>query len=140
MAWTLLAAGMCFLISPDAGLVRIGLIAFFIYLFAAFYSVGEGPVPFAYSAEVFPLRNREVGMAWAVTVGLGFASILSLTFPSMVQTLTKAGAFGFYAFLNIVALCMIFVFVPETKARTLEELDQVRFSAFLTIFDIVLTF
>lgn len=136
MAWTLLAAGLCFLISPDAGLVRIGLIALFIYLFAAFYSVGEGPVPFAYSAEVFPLRNREVGMSWAVTVGLGFAAILSLTFPTMVQTLTKTGAFGFYAFLNVVALCMIFLFVPETKARTLEELDQVSIEAFYFSIDV----
>ena len=49
MAWTLLAAGLCFLISPTAGTVRIGLIALFIYLFACFYSPGEGPVPFTYS-------------------------------------------------------------------------------------------
>jgi len=60
MAWTLLAAGLCTLI-PKGG-ARTGLVAFFIYLFAAFYSPGEGPVPFTYSAEVFPLSHREVGM------------------------------------------------------------------------------
>lgn len=76
MAWTLLATGLAFLIPESAGNTRIGVIALFIYLFAAFYSVGEGPVPFAYSAEVFPLSHREVGMAWAVTVCLGFAAIL----------------------------------------------------------------
>jgi len=54
----------------------------FIYLFAAFYSVGEGPVPFMYSAEVFPLAQREQGMAWSVAVCLGFSSILSLTVRS----------------------------------------------------------
>ena len=32
------------------------------YLFLAFYSPGEGPVPFTYSAEVFPLTHREMGM------------------------------------------------------------------------------
>jgi hypothetical protein len=79
MAWTLLAAGMCFFISDDHKVLKTGLIAFFIYLFAAFYSVGEGPVPFMYSAEVFPLAQREQGMAWSVAICLGFSSILSLT-------------------------------------------------------------
>jgi len=37
-------------------------LAFFIFLFAAIYSPGEGPVPFTYSAEVFPLAQREQGM------------------------------------------------------------------------------
>ena len=60
MCWTLLAAGLCFLI-PGNPTYRIGLIALFIYLFAAFYSPGEGPVPFTYSAEVFPLAQREMG-------------------------------------------------------------------------------
>jgi sugar porter (SP) family MFS transporter len=124
MAWSLLAAGLCFLI-PGTGTTRLGLIALFIYIFAAFYSVGEGPVPFAYSAEVFPLAQREQGMAWAVTVCLGFAAILTITFPRLVTALTATGAFGFYAGLNITAFVLIFLYVPETKQRTLEELDQV---------------
>lgn len=57
MAWTLLAGGFCFWI-PEDNQSRIGVIAFFIFLFAAFYSPGEGPVPFTYSAEVFPLSHR----------------------------------------------------------------------------------
>lgn len=57
MAWTLLAAGMCFFI-PQENKAHLGLIALFIFLFAAFYSPGEGPVPFTYSAEVFPLSHR----------------------------------------------------------------------------------
>ncbi|WRT68778.1 uncharacterized protein IL334_005758 [Kwoniella shivajii] len=127
MAWTLLAAGMMFFI-PDTEsntTMRTGLIAFFIYLFAAFYSVGEGPVPFMYSAEVFPLPQREQGMAWSVSVCLGFSSILSLTFPRMLRALTPPGAFGAYAAFNVIALVLIFFFVPETKQLTLEELDTV---------------
>lgn len=65
MAWSLLAAGLCFLI-PSESPAHIGLVALFIFIFAAFYSPGEGPVPFTYSAECFPLSHREVGMAWAV--------------------------------------------------------------------------
>lgn len=57
MAWTLLVAGFCFYI-PDSSPAHLGLITLFIYLFAAFYSPGEGPVPFTYSAEAFPLFHR----------------------------------------------------------------------------------
>lgn len=91
MAWTLLAAGFCFLIDPDVGRARIGTIAFFIFLFAAFYSPGEGPVPYCYSAEAFPLAQREQGMAFAVTTCLFWAAILSITFPRMILALTAPG-------------------------------------------------
>ena len=124
MAWTLLAAGFCFLI-PETNKAHLGLVALFIFLFAAFYSPGEGPVPFTYSAEVFPLSHREVGMAWAVSTCLFWAAVLSITFPRMLKVMTPTGAFGFYAGLNVIALVMIFLWVPETKQRTLEELDYV---------------
>jgi hypothetical protein len=43
----------------------------------------------------------------------------------MKQTMTPVGAFCFYAGLNLIAFVLIFLFVPETKQYTLEELDQV---------------
>jgi sugar porter (SP) family MFS transporter len=57
MAWTLLAAGFCFWI-PNGSRAHLGAIALFVYLFAAVYSPGEGPVPYVYSSEVFPLSHR----------------------------------------------------------------------------------
>lgn len=124
MAWTLLAAGLCFLI-PESSRAHLGCVALFIFLFAAFYSPGEGPVPFTYSAEVFPLSHREVGMAFAVATCLFWAAVLSLTWPRMEAAMTPTGAFGFYTGLNIIAFFMILMWVPETKQRTLEELDYV---------------
>ncbi|KAK5193714.1 hypothetical protein LTR99_006057 [Exophiala xenobiotica] len=124
MAWTLLAAGLCYLI-PEGSKAHLGLVALFIYLFAAFYSPGEGPVPFTYSAEVFPLSHREVGMSWAVATCLFWAAVLSITFPRMLDAMTPTGAFGFYAGLNLTAFVMIFLWLPETKQRTLEELDYI---------------
>jgi sugar porter (SP) family MFS transporter len=124
MAWTLLAAGFCFFIPQDNS-ARIPLIALFIFLFGAFYSPGEGPVPFTYSAEVFPLTHREMGMSWAVATNLFWAAVISVTFPRMVGAFGDVGAFGFYAGLNVCALIMIFFLMPETKQRTLEELDYV---------------
>ncbi|KAH6879676.1 sugar transporter [Coprinopsis sp. MPI-PUGE-AT-0042] len=124
MAWTLLAAGFCYYI-PDTNSARVPLIAFFIFLFAAFYSPGEGPVPFTYSAEVFPLTHREMGMSWAVATNFFYASILGLTLPRMLGAFGTVGVFGFYAGLNVLAFIMIFLLLPETKQRTLEELDYI---------------
>nr|POE72261.1 putative polyol transporter 6 [Quercus suber] len=152
MAWCLLAAGFCFYI-PEESRAHLGMITFFIFLFAAFYSPGEGPVPATYTAEVFPLSHREVGMSWGVATALFWTSALSLSWPAMgtydhllfphaspsatknpitdfpsllsAQAMTTTGAFGFYAGLNVLAYIMIFLWVPETKQRTLEELDYV---------------
>lgn len=124
MAWSLLVTGLVAII-PNSSKAHLGLMALFIYVFAAFYSPGEGPVPFTYSAEVFPLSHREVGMGWAVATCLFWAAVLSITFPRMLIAMGITGAFCFYAGLNIVAFIMIFLFVPETKQRTLEELDYI---------------
>lgn len=122
----LLAAGLS-LLQPDtvSSAARVGPVVLFVYLFTICYSLGEGPVAFQYSAEVFPTIQREQGMAWAVCINNTFAGILGLTFPRMQDVMTPTGAFGFYAGLNLIAWGMIFCFVRETKQLTLEEIDQV---------------
>ncbi|KAJ2904338.1 hexose transporter [Zalerion maritima] len=124
MALSLLGAGLSTLIPGEQG-PHLGMVAFFVFLFAAFYSPGEGPVPFTYSAEVFPLSHREAGMSWAVATCLWWATVLSLTFPLMLKGLGVLGSFLIYALFNLIALVFIFCWVPETKQRTLEELDYV---------------
>jgi len=121
----LLAAGLSLLNDTGSRGAQIGPVVLFVYLFTIMYSLGEGPVAFQYSAEVFPTIQREQGMAWVVCINNTFAGILSLTFPRMSSVMTPTGAFGFYAGLNIMAWVMIFCFVRETKQLTLEELDQV---------------
>jgi len=83
-------------------------------------------------------------MSWAVATNLFWASVLSVTFPRILEAFGSTGAFGFYAYgfpflsvikfwklpcihrgLNVIAFVMIFFLVPETKQRTLEELDYV---------------
>lgn len=142
MAWCLLAAGFCFLM-PESNSARVPLIAFFVYLFIAFYGPGKsiirpfaepelmntatgiGPIPSIYFSESFPLSHREIGAAFSICVNNSVGSALSLTFPSLLARVTPTGAFGFYAGLNVVAFLVIFFVVPETKKRTLEELDFV---------------
>lgn len=83
------------------------------------------PVPNTYSAEVFPLSHREVGMSLAVATANFWAAVLSVTFPRILTAMGSQGAFVLYATLNVLALVLVFLFVPETKLKTLEELDGV---------------
>lgn len=126
MAWCMAAAAFSFYISDGNNTpAHNGCIALFIYLFAAFYSPGEGPVPFTYSAEAFPIHHREIGMSFSVATNLFWAGVLTLVFPHLKDDLGPTGALGLFAGFNIVALVMIFLWVPETAQRTLEELDYI---------------
>jgi len=91
----------------------------------AVYSPGEGPVPFTYSAESFPLHLRDVGMSFATATCWGFNFILSLTWPALEAAFTPTGAFCWYAAWNFFGFVYAYFFLPETKALTLEELDTV---------------
>ncbi len=98
MALFLLAAGLSLLVPKDASVgAQIGPVVLFVYLFTICYGLGEGPVAFQYSAEVFPTIQREQGMAWAVCINNTFAGVLSLTFLRMQTVMTPTGAFCFYA-------------------------------------------
>lgn len=123
MAITMCITGFSFSISDPN--IRFALTAGTIYLFCLLYSPGMGPVPAAYSAEVFPLSHRELGTSSAVAVTNIFAAILSLTFPLLLESLGTQGSFLLYATLNVVAWVLVFLLVPETKRRSLEELDEV---------------
>lgn len=104
---------------------RLGSIAAAIFVFMAVYSPGEGPVPFTYSAEAFPLHIRDIGMSFATATCWGFNFLLSLTWPPLVEAFSPQGAFGWYAAWNFFGLVYAYFLLPETKALTLEELDNV---------------
>jgi hypothetical protein len=64
-------------------------------------------------------------MSFAVSTANFWAAILSLTFPRILTALQSQGAFSLYAGLNVVAAGLIFLFLPETRLKTLDELDEV---------------
>ena len=64
-------------------------------------------------------------MAWAVATNNFWGFVLSLTLPRLLRAFKPQGTFGFYAALNFLAFWMIFWWLPETKQKTLEELDYV---------------
>jgi hypothetical protein len=88
-------------------------------------SPGEGPVPFTYSAEAYPLYIRPLGMSLATATTWFFNFVLSVTWPSLLKAFKPQGAFAWYAVWNIIGFFGVLFFVPETKGKTLEELDQV---------------
>jgi hypothetical protein len=107
------------------GATRIAMIITGIYLFGMVYSPGEGPVPFTYSAEAYPLYIRPIGMSFATATTWFFNFLLAVTWPSLQSAFTPTGAFGWYAGWNIVGFVLVLLFLPETKGHTLEELDAV---------------
>lgn len=124
MSIFLLFTGFSFYI-PEGTTARVACIALGIYLFGVVYSPGEGPVPFTYSAEAYPLYVRTIGMSLATATTWFFNFILSITWPSLLTAFKPQGAFGWYAAWNIVGWILVLLFLPETKGKTLEELDQV---------------
>ncbi|CAI6332879.1 unnamed protein product [Periconia digitata] len=104
---------------------QLGSVAAAIFTFMAVYSPGEGPVPFTYSAEAFPLYIRDVGMSFATATCWGFNFLLSLTWPPLLRAFGPQGAFGWYAAWNFFGWIYTYFLLPETKNLTLEELDTV---------------
>lgn len=117
LAICLLWTGFSFWIDSQDGHKRIAMVTTGMYLFEVFYSPGEGPVPFTYSAEAFPLHVREVGMSWATATTWCFNFILSFTWPHLLDTFKPQGAFAWYAAWCIIGWFLILLFVPETKCE-----------------------
>ncbi|KAI8676368.1 hypothetical protein LRP88_10628 [Fusarium phalaenopsidis] len=97
----------------------------FIYLFAAAYSPGLGPIPFTLASESFPLSNREAGASVAISINLLFAGIFTILIPSINREFKIEGTLGFFSAMNVVAFILVWLFVEETKRLPLEELEKV---------------
>jgi hypothetical protein len=64
-------------------------------------------------------------MSLAISTASLWATVLSITFPILLGTLGEVGSFALYAFLNVVAWVLCWVFVRETKGIELEKMDAV---------------
>jgi sugar porter (SP) family MFS transporter len=95
-----------------------------IMLYVACFAVGLGPGVWVVITEIFPnaVRGRAASLA---TVALWVAcTLISFTFLSLVKAVGLAGAFGLYALLSALTFGFVWRAVPETKGRTLEEIEQ----------------
>ncbi|XP_077233295.1 putative polyol transporter 6 [Tasmannia lanceolata] len=92
--------------------------------FVAFFSIGLGPITWVYSSEIFPLRLRAQGASIGVAVNRAMNATISMTFISLYKAITIGGAFFLFAGVAVVAWVFFYFFLPETKGRSLEEMEE----------------
>jgi len=91
----------------------------------AIYAMSLAPIVWVILSEIFPNRVRGAAMALA-TFALWIACfILTYTFPLLNESFGAAGTFWAYAGICILGLFFVLVKLPETKGKTLEEIEKV---------------
>jgi SP family galactose:H+ symporter-like MFS transporter len=100
--------------------IAVGSLAIYVGSFA----VGLGPVFWLMISEIYPLKVRGAAMSIATVANWGLNLVVALTFLSLVQVLGRPWSFWLYAILGIGAWVFIYLLVPETKGRSLEEIEE----------------
>jgi MFS family permease len=111
-----------YLLAP--GLFRAYMILAFVIIFVLFMQGTAGPLVWLMLAEIFPLEIR--GFAIGISVFLLWITnfFVGLFFPSLVAAINISGTFFIFAVVNALALVFIWTMVPETRGRTLEQLEE----------------
>ncbi|CAA0827596.1 Putative polyol transporter 1 [Striga hermonthica] len=91
--------------------------------YVAFFSCGMGPVVWVYCSEIFPLKLRAQGVSTGVALNRVMSGTIGITFISLYKSLTIGGAFFLYGGLAALAWVYIYVLLPETRGRSLEETE-----------------
>jgi sugar porter (SP) family MFS transporter len=89
----------------------------------ACYAMSLAPVTWVVISEIFPNRIRGAAVAVAVAALWGACFLLTYTFPLLNARLGAAGTFWLYAGVCVAGFFFILARLPETKGRTLEELE-----------------
>ena len=95
-----------------------------IFAFIAAHAIGQGAVIWVFISEIFPNRHRAQGQSLGSFTHWIFAALLTLFFPSMVTAFSPGIVFGFFAFMMVLQLLWVKLMVPETKGRTLEQIEH----------------
>lgn len=88
------------------------------------YAMSLAPVTWVVISEIFPNRIRGAAMSVAVTSLWIACFVLTYTFPVLNAHLGSAGTFWLYAGICVAGLAFIAVRLPETKGKTLEEIEK----------------
>ena len=92
--------------------------------FTGSFAVGEGPVTWVLVSEIFPMRLRGRAVALAMCLNRMTSGAVSMTFLSLSEALGGAGgAFGMFAAVSAAHTALVWALVPETKGRSLEEIE-----------------
>ncbi|HVZ87850.1 MAG TPA: sugar porter family MFS transporter [Polyangia bacterium] len=122
MALSLFALGLAFSLSRLAG--SLGWIAVTgLMVYVGSFAVGLGPVFWLLLSEIYPLRIRGRAMSVATVVNWAANLLVASSFLTLTHLLGKAWTFWSYAAVSVGAWVFAFFLVPETKGRSLEEIE-----------------
>lgn len=126
MAISMFALGTAFF-SKAMGL--FSLICMLVYV--ASFAMSWGPVTWVLLSEIFPNKIRGRAMALAVTAQWVSNYLVSWTFPMMdknsflIEKFNHGFSYWIYGLMGLIALFVVWKFVPETKGKTLEEMELI---------------
>jgi sugar porter (SP) family MFS transporter len=93
-------------------------------LFIASFAVGLGPVFWLMISEIFPIGVRSAAMSVSTVVNWGANFLVAATFLSLSAAITRQGTFYLYAVIALAAFVFFARKVPETKGRSLEDIQH----------------
>jgi len=90
----------------------------------ACYALSLAPVTWVLISEIFPNRVRGIGVSISVSALWSASFLLTFTFPILNRVLGSAGTFWTYAAICLAGLFFVLLCVPETKNKTLEQIER----------------
>lgn len=120
MILCLFGTGICFYFD----IVRGPWLILFILGFIASFASSLGPIPWVIISEIFPTKIRGIAMSFCTLILWIGVILVTQLFPIMLNSL--GGAFTFWIFMinSIFLLFFTWKFIPETKGRSLEEIEK----------------
>lgn len=100
--------------------VAVGSVVFYIACFA--FSLG--PIGWIIVSEIMPLKIRGLAMSICTMANFGFNFLVALTFPVLLEHIGEAYTFWIFGFVGIFSLWFTFFYIPETKGRSLEQIEK----------------
>ena len=92
--------------------------------FQGSFAIGLGPVFWLLIAEIYPLKVRGTAMGVATIANWGADFIVTISFLTLLNAISGVGTFLLFAFLTLVALIYFRIKVPETKGRSLQQIES----------------
>ncbi|HVB55711.1 MAG TPA: sugar porter family MFS transporter [Candidatus Acidoferrales bacterium] len=110
-------------LSPSLAHVLAWLSVVCVMLYVAAFAIGLGPVFWLMISEIYPLKIRGRAMGVATVANWGSNLLVALTFLSLLRFLGRPWTFWLYALIGLIAWIFVFRLVPETKGKTLEQIE-----------------
>ncbi|WP_131196811.1 sugar porter family MFS transporter [Lichenihabitans psoromatis] len=92
-------------------------------IYVACFAFGLGPIFWLLISEIYPLKVRGAAMSAVTVTNWALNLVVALTFLSLVGVLGHAGTFWLYGVIAIAAWVFFYLRVPETKGKTLEQIE-----------------